>query len=530
MAERKTGKAGIPKVRQDSVALQRTLDAIIERLEVLDGLRGDALDQAVTYRDLRLSGFTVIPGTGIGGTGTPQIIDTPGTGDGPGIGPADPPNTLTVSETFLALLISWNNPSFNLQHLQIFRADVDNLSLAVMIGTTVSTKYMDYVGANQAYYYWARSVGTDGTVSAFNDTAGTLGTTGIDPGDFSIDSSGFTVTDSALSDMSPFVVGTITNPSTLVEEDAVALSGQFIVDGTIRGHAIHVNTIGAEKMDVDQLSAFTADMGTLRAGRITTGTDGTAPDYTDQQAYRVEIQDQVGTQYPLWYGWKAKSAENGRFYVDQNGNVTVNGVLDAGMIKQSYFAPLSGGQDSFRIATEFDPGNPSATYSGGEYTGKKAHLFPIKTFNGTELGTVVPFFPITVANVSFLGPFNAADTQYGRLGSYSELFTLNWSMTVSGANAGIPQILRVTLQYQYDSEGWQSSSIVSDVGAPRNFDDRWSTTYSETFVTRSTAFNVVTFRLFISSVQGAGTVHSLSMTLSTPNFGYADASIAIELT
>ena len=186
MSVRKTRKAGIPKVRHQDPNLQRTFDALIERAEVLDGLRGDPLDKAVTYRDLGLSGFTITQG---GAGGSPLITNTPpGTGglggDGPGIGPAAAPANLTVTETFLALLAVWQNPSFNLQHIEVWRSLDDNLLTAQLIGTTVAPLYVDYVGELKTFYYWVRAVGTDGTFSAYNSVNGTVGTTGIDPSAF----------------------------------------------------------------------------------------------------------------------------------------------------------------------------------------------------------------------------------------------------------------------------------------------------------------------------------------------------------
>ncbi len=556
MAERKTNKAGIPKIRQDNIALQRTLDAIIERLEVLDGIRGDALDQAVTYRDLALQGFSVIPSAGADRSGTPQIIDTPGpgTGDGPGIGPAAPPNTLTASETFLALLISWNNPSFNLQHLQIWRADVDNLSLAVMIGTTVSTKYMDYVGANAndgaGYYYWARSVGTDGTLSAFNDTAGAHGVTGIDPGDFSIASSGFTVTDSVLSDISPFVTGTVTNPVTDLPEAAIALDGHFIVTESIRGGAIFAKTIGAGHIDVTTLSALSADMGTLRSGRITTGTDGTAPLYDDQLSYRVEIENVPGTVYPIWYGSGPKAAAGGRFYVDKNGRVTINGLLDAGMIKQSYFTPADG-NNTMRIACEFysDP----STYSGGEYTGNKAHINPILTtgYNAVEGSIGTECYDRTNYNTNLnltqhrtgwhstqlilYSPSATGGIEYGRLGSFSENISLRYSVTCQHA-VGPPYDFWLIVKYQYDSEPERFAFIqhLHLASAMRT----GSIIAEDIFITRNTSWSTLRLRIGVGcrrsdEIPGSvvrGSVSSANLTLTTQNMGYADLSGIINTT
>jgi hypothetical protein len=99
--------------------------------------------------------------------------------DGP---PSGPPTNLTVADTSLSLLLSWSNPSFNVQHIEVWRSAADDLGTAVLIGTTAVEPYVDEVGANASYYYWIRAVGTNGANSAFNDTAGTLGTTGVDPG------------------------------------------------------------------------------------------------------------------------------------------------------------------------------------------------------------------------------------------------------------------------------------------------------------------------------------------------------------
>lgn len=186
MARRKTPLAGLPKPRLADRSTQRVIDAVVERIEILDGIRGDSLDKAVTFRDLDDSGFTL---RNTGG-GTTQIVNTPGPGGGgavPGTGPAAAPRNLMVNETFLALLLAWDNASFNLQHNEIWRSATDNLSTAIKIATSITPIYVDYVGALASYYYWVRSVGNDGSFSAYNDTAGTLGTTGVDPSDFEVE-------------------------------------------------------------------------------------------------------------------------------------------------------------------------------------------------------------------------------------------------------------------------------------------------------------------------------------------------------
>jgi hypothetical protein len=178
------------KPRVDDPKIQKSFDAIIERLEVLDGLRGDILDKAVTYRELGASGFVFGPGGGI-----PPIINTPGPGDGgsggtpvPGTGPpSKAPDTLSATETFLAILLSWVSYQ-NVAYTEVWRSipnpDPDNpdLSTAVRIATSRLGKWVDYVGASVCYWYWVRDVGTDGSFSAYSEPA--YACTGIDPRDF----------------------------------------------------------------------------------------------------------------------------------------------------------------------------------------------------------------------------------------------------------------------------------------------------------------------------------------------------------
>ena len=129
--------------------------------------------------------------------------------------------------------------------------------------------------------------------------------------------------------------------------------------------------------------------------------------------------------YPLWYGSEAVSDDTGLFYVTQNGDVVVQGLLNAGMIKQSLFTPSGPSYDQFKIATQYYT-NPSS-YSGGEYTGKLAHLFPMKSghYGPNEFPTGIPFggspsaFKPPANKCVFLSPFDTSTTEYGRLGQYA---------------------------------------------------------------------------------------------------------------
>jgi hypothetical protein len=440
MGTRPTKKAGIYKPRKvTDPEVLRAINAIIERLEVLDGIRGDNLDQAVTWRALGNTGFTL--GTGAGGA--PTITNTPGPGAGDGgvpvpeIGPpADPPTGLVVYETFLALLLDWSNSAFNLQHVEVWRNTVSNFAGAVMIGTTSSNKFIDYVGASATYYYWVRSVGTDGTYSAYYPSGsdpGIQGVTGIDPGNIELllDAGNFQLID-GVNVKNPFLVGTLPDDTT-----GVALDGSLIIKNSIRATTIQAKTIGADQLVGTSLDALYADLGEIHSGFFSTREAGST-------GFRVEIADIARSPtWPLWYGSGPKGDSGGLFYVTANGDVVVRGLLDAGMIKQSLFTPSGPSYDQFKIATEFYS-NPSS-YSGGLYTGKKAHLFPMKSshYGPNDFPTGISFggssgaFKPTSNPCNFLQPYDSSTTEYGRLGQYANMFHFFVS-------------LHVTLQYAYD--------------------------------------------------------------------------------
>lgn len=544
MATRPTRKAGILQTRGLDPGLQRTLDAIIERLEVLNGLRGDALDQAVTFRDLSDSNFKL----STTGGGAPQIINTPPVagGDGPTPGPTTPVSNVTANETYLALLISWTNPNFNLQHNEIWRNTVDDLTTAVQIGVTVNNQFMDYVGAKKSYYYWVRAVATDGSKAAYTALTDPPATTGVDPGQILLDPDNFQLQD-GVNVIAPFLVGEING------EAAVGLSGQFIVDGSIRARHIVAGEIGAEHISVESLSAIKANMGTLTAGLIQT-------DPGEGFAYRVELEATAGTAFPIWYGSNAKSSANGRFYVDQNGQVVVKGLLNAGMIQQSFFAPATTGNNSFRIACDY-PSN----YTGGVYTGKAAHINPVRsTTQATPyllaerdelIFAGAPTYTTYVSpTVTFLGPGHPSVTEYGRLGSSSELILLTVMVTIDSRGVGaqpwdepfelapgaetvfVTGEAEVDIQFQYQGDtqwSYLTTLPVASYGSG-------STSFSMVVSTRETAFDYISFRYRVRAIsvglpqqsfEGIANsemnLTSSSLVLTTSNLGYADNTLTL---
>lgn len=91
----------------------------------------------------------------------------------------------TATGAFRTIMITWTDPVYaRLAYVEIWRATVDDIGSAVMIGTTQSAMYTD-LPANSSlaviYYYWGRIVSDSGILGPFNAVAGTAGSTADDP-------------------------------------------------------------------------------------------------------------------------------------------------------------------------------------------------------------------------------------------------------------------------------------------------------------------------------------------------------------
>ncbi len=98
-----------------------------------------------------------------------------------------PPRLAGVQATgaFNSIMLTWDAPRYaRLAHVEVYRAEVDNLGQAVRIGTTQSTMYADTPPRSSlsvTYYYWVRIVSQANIAGPFNATAGTPGSTANDP-------------------------------------------------------------------------------------------------------------------------------------------------------------------------------------------------------------------------------------------------------------------------------------------------------------------------------------------------------------
>ncbi len=153
------------------------LESMKEALEVRLGRRGDPKDRAVTLRELIDSGLATDlaqspynPNTGA--TGFAPVRERPGDVVVP---PA--PTVLTASGLFTDALLSWNQntntaPYGNHAFTEIWRSQAEDLSSAVLVGTTNAFIYTDKgLEYDFTYYYWVRFVSTSNTPGPWSNMA-----------------------------------------------------------------------------------------------------------------------------------------------------------------------------------------------------------------------------------------------------------------------------------------------------------------------------------------------------------------------
>lgn len=160
--------------------------------------------------------------TGLTITGDVPFDNIIGDGVGPGA-----PTSLTAASGFRMIFLNWGLAANNdLQGTEIWRATVNNRASAVLVGTVGLPLHMwsdDNLTTGTPYWYWVRHTDYDGLTGNYFPASATAG-----------------------------ITATATS------------SGQTVVAAEIAAGAVT-----ATKINVSQLSAIAADLGTITAGTIT---------------------------------------------------------------------------------------------------------------------------------------------------------------------------------------------------------------------------------------------------------------------
>lgn len=160
----------------------KDLAAVVENMEIGTGQRGDGKDAFVTQRQLAELKLAKMNASGGGG----RVSLTSGLG--PGIFPEIPPperptkpEGFQVTGGFGYVLLEWGMPKYNGHSLaEVWRGTEDNLSDAVLVGTTPGQVYSDPVDPGWKGFYWIRFVNSAGVSGPYNSPDGTPAETQMD--------------------------------------------------------------------------------------------------------------------------------------------------------------------------------------------------------------------------------------------------------------------------------------------------------------------------------------------------------------
>lgn len=256
----------------DNESLLRAVKAIKAILDAREGVSGSVLDKNLTMRDLMNAGAlqVAIGGRVLGTTTTSGVTfpSNPGTFGGytdPRPLLLSPPTltALTATGTIRTVFLKWLMDEYrNHAHVEVWRATSNSLGLAVPIGLSLSTMYVDEgVAPSTVYWYWVRAIGYDTAnapiVGAFNAVSGTsggaqiignvdMGALSVQAGNIAlkaIDSSKMTMTDfSTIADNPTFEAGDVgwgkEGTWAIVNDPANALNGLWCARTTAGTQAL----------------------------------------------------------------------------------------------------------------------------------------------------------------------------------------------------------------------------------------------------------------------------------------------------
>lgn len=156
-------------------------DSVKENLDVLLGHRGDALDRAVTFKDLLDTGIvTLARGVSLFGD-TRDLV--PSRDEIPNLDIPPAPTNLQASGAFQNIILTWDLSLYEgHSYVEVFRHTSDDISAATMVAQVsgFTGVYADPVGGGLTRYYWVRAVNQAGISGPFNSSTGTSGTTATD--------------------------------------------------------------------------------------------------------------------------------------------------------------------------------------------------------------------------------------------------------------------------------------------------------------------------------------------------------------
>ncbi|WAG08180.1 DUF3672 domain-containing protein [Aeromonas jandaei] len=219
-----------------------TQQGLTENMQILTGQKGDRLDKALTLREAAALGMVNLRRNGSGQIFPELPPDKPTDPEWSGVQQPGAPTGVTADGAFHTITLTWDAPAYKgHSYAEILRAEIDNPSSAVAIGTTLANVYSDAVGKGFSAFYWVRFVNKNGMVGPLHRTAGLHAATSPD-------------VDEILASVTNFVLYNPSNPNEREVIAGVTDDGKVAIrEAVIKAATIQI--IHSEKITADYIKA-----------------------------------------------------------------------------------------------------------------------------------------------------------------------------------------------------------------------------------------------------------------------------------
>lgn len=225
-----------------SFRASNTQQGLTENMQILTGQKGDRLDKALTLREAAELGMVNLRRNGSGQIVPDLPPDKPTDPEWSGVQQPVAPTGVTADGAFHTITLTWDTPAYKgHSYAEILRAEVDNPSSAVAIGTTLANVYSDAVGKGFSAFYWVRFVNKNGMVGPLHSTAGLHAATSPDVDEIIASATNFAIYNPAKPNEKEIIFG-------VTDDGKVAIREAVIKAATIQ-------IIHSEKITADYIKA-----------------------------------------------------------------------------------------------------------------------------------------------------------------------------------------------------------------------------------------------------------------------------------
>ncbi|ELJ8516430.1 TPA: DUF1983 domain-containing protein [Vibrio cholerae] len=146
----------------------RSLEALYENVEILTGQRGDGRYRAVTEKEVvTLNAKNAQSNVNQSSESSSSLVQVP-----------HAPHHVQAFGGFTAILVQWDTPQFRgFAYAEVWRANHNDFSQAVVVATTPANVFSDVVNAGSRFYYWVRFINTKNLAGPYHGVNGILGET-----------------------------------------------------------------------------------------------------------------------------------------------------------------------------------------------------------------------------------------------------------------------------------------------------------------------------------------------------------------